>query len=134
MTGILLLIWAAGLRDAILGGLQLGYVRHDIIHPYPLKPVLWTCGIITGETALLFAILRPFSFAKPGRAWVALAVFGTLWIADFILVSSWTDQPGYRYSNGFFLLVAVGFLIVASALNLLIIRRRPDLRINDPPV
>jgi len=35
-------------------------------------------------------------------------------MADFFLVSGWTDQAGYAYSNGFFLMLVVGFLIVAS--------------------
>jgi hypothetical protein len=123
-ASIFLLIWAAGLRDAILGGLLPGYVRHPYERPYPTEPVLITCLIITAESALLFAILWPFNFSKR-RTLVAFAVFVPLLMADYFFLSGWTDQAGYAYSNGFFLMLAVGFLIVASLFRIFALLRRP---------
>jgi len=123
-ASILVLIWAVGLRDAILGGLWPGYVRHPYERPYPTEPVLITCLIITTESALLFAILWPFDFSKR-RTPVALAVFVPLLMADYFFVSGWTDQAGYAYSNGFFLMLAVGFLIVASLFRIILFFWRP---------
>ena len=118
-TGTLLLIWAAGLRDAILGGLLPGYVRNPHEHPYPTEGVQITCLIITVEAALLLAILWPFNLSKR-RTLRALAVFVPLWMADFFFVSGWTDQSGYAYSNGFFLLLAIGFSAVIALTNLIV--------------
>jgi hypothetical protein len=114
ITVVLLSIWVVGLGDAIIGGLNPGYVRNDIAHPYPVCGVLVTCGFITAESSLLFAILHPFSLFCTRRVLIALAVFGSLCIADFILVSAWTDQAGYYYSNGFFLRLTVFSLIIVA--------------------
>lgn len=116
MTSALLLIWGAGLADAIRGGLNPGYVRHAADHPYPVREVFITCCIITVEFIVLFLILRPFSSSSRRRFWVALGIFAPLWIADFAFISGWTDQAGYCYSNHFFLTVADAFLVVATIL------------------
>ena len=115
ITAALLVLWTVGLRDAVLGGFNPGYTKHDPSRPYPLHDVLITCGIITGEAALLYGLLRPRSFdLHRGRVFLALGVFVVLWIADFLLFSAATDLPGFCYSNGFFLLLTVGFLAVLA--------------------
>jgi hypothetical protein len=124
LTNVMLLIWGVGLADAILGGLNPGYVSHAADRPYPVRGVLTVCGVITAESALLFGIVRPFSLLSHRRVLIALAVFVPLWIAEFILISGWTDQAGYCYSNGLFLLCAVCFLSVAAVLSILIFRRQ----------
>ena len=112
IVGVLILIWALGLQDAILGGTTPGYVRYLPGRPYPVRAVIVTCGIISAELALLLAILRPTGISRK-RVFIALAVFGPLWFADYSLVSGWTDQAGYCYSNGRFLGLIVAFLIVS---------------------
>jgi hypothetical protein len=130
ITSILLLIWAVGLQDAIVGGLIPGYVSHPFDRPYPVRAVVMTCGIISTESALLFALLRPFSISRR-RVFTALAVFATLWFADLMLVSGWSDQAGYCYSNGFFLLLTVGLLIFASAVSIFLFRKQSPTKTND---
>lgn len=132
IIGILVSIWAAGLRDAILGGMNPGYVRHDIVHPYPVRAVLVMCGIISAESVLLFVILRPIVRSCLRHALVALAVFAPLWMLDFIFWSGWTDQAGWCYSNHFFLTVAVGFLMGAAVLWLFLFRKQPPARSSSP--
>ena len=117
ILGILLLIWAASLQDAIMGGFLPGRVLHPFDRPYPVGNVLMTCVIITGELALLFATLRPFSITRR-RVLIALAVFGPLWIGENVLVSGWSDQPSYCYSNGLFLGLTVFILVAAVAASL----------------
>jgi hypothetical protein len=131
MMSALILIWGAGLTDAILGGLNPGYVPHSADHPYPVRAVFITCCIITVEFVLLFSILRPFSLSGHRRLWIALGVFAPLWIADFLLISGGTDQAGYCYSNGLFLFFANVFLVVTTTISFLICRRRPETKIND---
>ena len=90
-----------------------GFVRHPQERPYPTNDVVITCSVITGELILLFAILKPFCLSLR-RTLIALLVFTLLLMADFVLFSGWTDQPGYAYSNSFFLLLVVGFLAAAA--------------------
>jgi hypothetical protein len=118
LMAALAILWGVGVHDAILGGLQ--PAMHVTYTAYATIPVLVICGIITGEAALLYGILRPLSFSsKPGRAFIALAVFILLWRLDYNLGSAWTDQPGWCYSNLFFLRAVVKFLTVASCVSLL---------------
>jgi len=123
VTGVLILIWAVGLQDAILGGLNPGYVHHRFDKPYPTRAVAVTCGIISIELALLYAILRPFRFSRP-RVLVGLAFFGILWLTDLFLASGWTDQAGYCYSNGFVLRTPLGFLVFTAVADLAFLRNR----------
>ena len=125
LTIAMFTIWGAALIDAVEGGLNPGFVRHRADRPFPVREVATVCGIITFEFAALFAIIRPFSLSGPRRVLIALALFVPLWIAENFLISSWTDQAGYCYSNGFFLFCAVCFLSVTAIIAFLIFRRRP---------
>jgi len=124
VTSALLLIWGAGLAHSIRGGLNPGYVRHAATRPYPVRAVFFTCGVITAEFFALLAILRPFGLSSHRRVLVALGVFVPLWIADFVFISGWTDQAGYCYSNGTFLLFTDAFLSVTGAAAFLLFRKR----------
>jgi hypothetical protein len=123
VTSVILLLWGFGIRDAILGGLQ--PAMHVPYTAYATIPVLVVCGIITGEAAILYAVLRPFSFSRrPGRAFIALAVFVVLWRLDYNLGSAWTDQPGWCYSNLFFLrTVVISLLAIGCGSSLALIVR-----------
>jgi hypothetical protein len=115
LGGALLAIWAAGVRDAILGGLEPGYVLSDVAYPYPLAAVFWTCLLITAEAGALFAILRPASFSqRPGRAVIAVAILVPVCFGEYLLRA--TDQAGYYYSNGFFLRTALALSLIAACL------------------
>ncbi|PWU19353.1 MAG: hypothetical protein C5B50_06790 [Verrucomicrobia bacterium] len=106
----LALLWVLGLRDSVLGGLNPGYTRNRF-RPYPLHDVLVVSTIITVETVLLLGILRPWSFnLHRRRIFASLYLSVPLLIADFVLFSGATDQAGYSYSNGFFLLLTNTFL------------------------
>jgi hypothetical protein len=117
MTTALVLIWGAALVHAIQGGFNPGYVSHPTDRQYPVAGVLTVCGFITAEAGLLFAILRPFSLSDYRRVLIALVIFVSLWVVEFFLISGWTDQAGYCYSNGFFLSFSVCFLGVAAVLS-----------------
>ena len=114
MTSALLLIWGSGLAHSIRGGLNPGYVRHAATRPYPVRAIFFTCGVITAEFVALLATLPPFSLSGHRRVLVALGVFVPLWIADFVFMNGWTDQAGYCYSNGTFLLFTDAFLSVTG--------------------
>lgn len=115
----LLVLCLIGVLTAIEGGHHPGKHPRGVIRPYPTEAVIQISSIITVETVVLFCILRPGSFSRrPRRAPIALAIFGLLWIADFFLISGWTDQAGYAYANGGFLCVAVVFLAILSVLTL----------------
>lgn len=44
-------------------------------HPYPTRGVLTMAGVLTGETLLVYGVIRPRSYARSwGRALLALAV------------------------------------------------------------
>jgi len=117
LTASLIVLWAIGVLDAVLGGMQPGYARRDVIHPYPLWAVVITCAIITVESVGLFAILRPASFIEhPRRAVIGFAICLPVCGAEFFFVSGWTDQAGYCYSNGLFLRTALALLLLAACL------------------
>ena len=117
MTTLMLLLWGNGLVHAILGGLNPGKVSHRAEHPYPVGGVLEFCIIITVESGLMFAIVRPFNLPRLRRFVIALAVFIALSIADYVFISGWTDQDGYCYSNRYFLFCAVCFLTASAFLS-----------------
>jgi hypothetical protein len=115
LVGALLILWAIGVRDAIFGGMEPGYVPGDIPDPYPLRAVFLTCLLITAEAGTLFGILRPGSFSRcPGRALIAAAILLPVCLGEFLFRA--TDQPGYYYSNGLFLRTALALSIVAACL------------------
>ena len=115
LGGALLVVWAVGVRDAILGGMEPGYVRRDVPHPYPLVGVFLTCLLITAEAGALVGLLRPATFSqRPGRALIAVAILLALCFGEFLFRA--TDQPGYYYSNGLFLRAALALSLLAACL------------------
>jgi len=79
----------------------------------PLVAVLLTCLLITAEAGALFGIMRPASFSqRPGRALIAVAVLLPVCFGEFLFRA--TDQPGYYYSNGFFLRTALVLSLIAA--------------------
>jgi predicted branched-subunit amino acid permease len=122
ITLALATLWLVGLALTVLGGTQPGFVPPSLIGPYPVTAVIITSAVITAESVLLSIILRPKTYQHTSRrAAVAIAIFGSLWVADCTFVSAWTDQAGYRYANADFLFGVVLFLL---ALVMLRVRER----------
>ena len=112
------------MSNAIWGGLNPGFVIDPRNRPYPVREVWIVCQIITAESALLFAIIRPFSLARPRRVWLALAVFVPIEMVDNGFFSGWSDQPGHYYSNGIFLFFTNVFLFISAVVTHVVFRRR----------
>jgi len=90
--------WFAGLTMVIGAGFMVdGYLLHvrkiPLPHPYPLEGVLWMCGFVTVEAALLYAIV-----AWRGRAmtWWRVALAIAVALALLILAGAGNmHQPPY---------------------------------------
>jgi hypothetical protein len=118
VTCVLVALCGTGILDAVDGGNHPGKHPHGVIRPYPTEAVIWTCGIMTIETVILYCILRPNTFVhRPRRMFVALAVFVPLWITEGFF-SLATDLPRYCYSNALFLTYLVLFLGLLSIISL----------------
>jgi peptidoglycan/LPS O-acetylase OafA/YrhL len=108
-----IVVWALGVVLAIDSGWRPGF-WHDAAKPwpYPLKEVLLEIAKITVISLGLYDFLRPrldsSSLSRTARA------LGVLFITlVWVTMLSGTDQPGYAYATGNYVLVVTALLVLA---------------------
>jgi len=107
-----LVVWVAGVILAIRFGGVPGFWDSAVQWSYPLREVLVEIAKITVISLGLYDFLRPQPDSSSlGRTAKALGVvFVTLvWVTMF----SATDQPGYAYVTGNYVLLLTGILLIA---------------------
>jgi len=112
--------WFFGAANAIRLGFDPGYWAAAGPHPYPFAPTALVLLVISAETGILFALVRPASFYRSWLRLLAVATFvaSALWL-DLRLYSGGHDLAGYIYANSAFLLVALLVLSLAFAMQML---------------
>jgi len=117
------MLWVAGIASLVASGFSVdGYMLHvmriPLPHPYPLIGVLSTSFALTLEFGLIYALLRPSTYARSwGRALCATAVAAIAALASFL---SLMHAPQYVVTHCLILLsLTVGlialFLVSAVA-------------------
>lgn len=109
-------LWFAGVGAVVASGFSVdGYKLHvmdvPLPHPYPLSGVVVTSGAITVELALLYAVLRPATYASSwGRALCAVFVTTTTFVFS---LATLMHAPPYRAVHSLFLLcLTVGSIVL----------------------
>jgi drug/metabolite transporter superfamily protein YnfA len=114
-------IWVVGIVLAIRSGWVPGF-WHDALRPwsYPLREVLLEIAKITLISLGLYDFLRPQSEGSAlGRTAKALGVvFVTL---IWVTMLSGTDQPGYAYVTGNYVLLLTAILLIALLCHLAVV-------------
>ncbi len=106
LYGALGALWAYGAAIAVASGWQPTPFRSPQAWPYPTQAVLGVIVLVSAEVALLYAILRPKSYAASWRrlAGAIGACFGLL-VWEAVPVAF--NRPGYAYVNADFLATAI---------------------------
>lgn len=111
---VLPLYWLAWMLETLRAGREPGLLGPNINrsnYPYPWEGVALTCLVLAALTAVLYAILRPMTFARSwGRLGAATAFAFVLAIVSTL--SFTTDGPGYSYVPGKFSLVTLALLLL----------------------
>ena len=117
---IALAVWANGIGMAIYDGTLPGHwfpyilavnPQHALTYVYPTEAVVRVALMISLETMGLYAILRWL----PVRAGLRFAISTVVVFSAYYFFwrNSWSDGPGYAYTNLTYLArVLVGFLVV----------------------
>jgi hypothetical protein len=114
-------LWLAGVASLVASGFSVdGYKLHveriPLPHPYPLTGVLFTSFALTLEFGLIYALLRPSTYARSwGRSLCATAVAAVASLASGL---SLIHAPPYLFTHSLILLcltVGLGVLFLASA-------------------
>jgi len=104
-------IWSFGVLLAVRSGWEPGYWWGARVWPYPFGHVSIVIVQVTLVSFGLYDLLRPklegSSIARTARA--ALAAFATL---VSIAMNTWTDQPGYAYAAGRYVLIVTALLVL----------------------
>ena len=114
--------WLLFVALAVEWGQYPGYVPNPELQPYPWRAVAVTCALLAVAVAILYAILRPFTFhhswGRLGFALLYAAALFAVGAATFV-----TDQPGYYYVPAYFsaatLLGLIAFAILLAVSTLL---------------
>lgn len=78
-------------------------------HPYPLKEVMFVAALVTLQTGLLFAILRPHTYRHSwGRALVAVTASSAFFV--YAALGAMHAPPFYFFYLWWLLLVAAAML------------------------
>jgi len=109
-------LWLAGIASLVASGFSVdGYrlyvMRIPLPHPYPLGGVLAVSSELTLELGLVYALIRPSTYARSwGRALCAAAFSAIVWLASAILLM---HAPPYFVVHCLVLaLVTVGLLVL----------------------
>jgi hypothetical protein len=118
-------VWLAFIPATLAAGRDPGFVLVEDIGPYPMRHVLGVILILAVESAFLFVMLSPTSYALTD--WRRpLKAFGLVFVAIWFEPMAW-DLPGYVYVNTGFLftwLFILGALAVAGIVSTWIKSRR----------
>ena len=105
--------WIIFVCWTVRAGKEPGLVVSRVLRPYPWADVLWTCGVLAIETAVLYVILRPYSFRWSwGRFGSALLLACGLLSWEVSAIG--TDMPGYVYMPAAFALITTVVLLIAG--------------------
>ena len=109
-------LWLAGVASLVASGFsadgyRLHVMRIPLPHPYPLTGVLSTSFALTLEFGLIYALLRPSTYARSwGCALCAIAVAATAWLASAL---SLIHSPPYLFTHCLILLcLTVGLVVL----------------------
>ena len=113
---LLPLITVSGLGMVIWGGYMPDYWMHRNLPPgfypdYPLQAVLVTCAIVLAESAVLLAILRPWSYCLSWRRALCASLLALglalLWVQGMLHAA-----PYYGMHLQWWLLVTLGLVLL----------------------
>ncbi len=110
IRGVLLAVWVVGVVLAITSGWEPGPWWGDRPWPYPLRAILVQIAKITLVSLGLYDLVRPMpeasSLGRTARA-TGVLLFTFFWVGT----TMWTDQPGYAYATGQYVIILTGLLL-----------------------
>src|SRR5713101_5480968 len=97
LKGALVALWVLGAASAVWQGFDPGGWG-DPRSPYPIVQTLLNVLKATGETAVLWLLLRPATYQASWRRLASAFAF-FLALTAWSIHDVWTDQPGFVYAN-----------------------------------